>query len=85
MAAAGLASQLKNIDPILDELRLVTASQQPGAPMSPESKQHLIKAYKQIEVYLLHEDPLRNFTLQDIRDQIRPAFRNMLEDSLTLI
>ena len=81
LAAAQLASQLKDIDPVLDELRQVTAIQKPGVPMSDESKQRLIVLYQQIEVYLLHKDPLRDFTLQQVRDQIRPAFRNILEQT----
>jgi hypothetical protein len=85
VAIAQLASRREEIDSTLDDLRLVTANLQPGEKFSPEDKQELVVIYKKIEEYLLHNDPLRSFSLHELRNQVTPAFRVVLQNQAPLL
>ncbi len=70
--AAGLVSNSDAIDPILDNVRDITAKLQPGEAPSKEDIQSLINIYLQIEQYLVTKEAIRAFTKEDLRIRIDP-------------
>lgn len=78
---ASLASRPEEIDPILDDMRKITAALAPGASLSAEDKKELVKVYVRVEEYLVQNDPLRNFSVDELREYSQPAFRAILTDS----
>jgi hypothetical protein len=77
---ASLASRPEDIDPILDEMRKITASLEPGTSLRPDDKKALVNVYTQVEQYLIRNDPLRNFTIEELRQHSQPAFVSLLTD-----
>ncbi len=75
---AQLASRPQEVDTYLDGLRRITASYQPGNALSEADKQQLLGAYRNLEEYLAHNDPLRVFTADEVRRHATPAFRALL-------
>lgn len=75
---ASLASRQKDIDPILDHLRVFTAST-PGAYnlLTPEQDKQLAGIYYQLEDYLITKEPLRSFTRESIRALVQRKFERL--------
>ncbi|HSX16925.1 MAG TPA: hypothetical protein VLH86_02385 [Patescibacteria group bacterium] len=78
---AGLASRREDVDPILDDLRGVTASLKPGTTMADADKQRLVQTYERLENYLLQKDPARTYTGDEVLSQTTPAFRKLVENN----
>lgn len=76
--AASLASNVKYIDPILDDVRMITAKLEPGQPISDNDNKKLICAYLQIETYLIAKESLRTFTREDLRRRCTDDLRQNL-------
>lgn len=79
---ANLASRPKDIDPILDGLRRVTANLQPDTSLSTDDRIQLLDTYKQLEEYLVTSDPLKSFTKEQLRTLLYPEFRTQVETLL---
>ncbi|HSX01249.1 MAG TPA: hypothetical protein VLF67_03310 [Candidatus Saccharimonas sp.] len=75
--AASQASNPSQINTLLDTLRAITASQaQQGLlHLTPQEEAALRKVYLGIEQYLINQEPLRQFTLQQIRDRVKSNFK----------
>jgi hypothetical protein len=73
--AAGLASNVREIDPLLDNVRVITAKLQPGQSLSPQETTLVIRTYLKIENYLIHQEPIRTFTKQELRIRLAPDLR----------
>lgn len=71
---AALCSQPTAVDPILDVFREVTASYKPGSPLAAADIEKLKRVYRDLEDYLTQREPLRNFTVRDIRRLIQHNF-----------
>jgi hypothetical protein len=67
---ANLVSNRRDIDPILDSVRLITARHAQGHPISPQDEEQLLNVYLQIEQYLLTKEPLRAFTKETLRQDV---------------
>lgn len=72
--AASLASRPGDIDPILDTVRAITATN-PNANFTPEQEQKLGQTYAAIENYLITNEPLRPFDTASLREQITRRFK----------
>jgi hypothetical protein len=70
---AKLASEPQKVAPMLDGLRHVTSTLQPGKPLTYEQRTELAAAYLKLESYLMWDDPLRTFTRQELRQHVTPA------------
>jgi len=87
---ANLVSNPTDIDLVLDRVRDITSRLQPGQPLSGSDREQLKRVYKELEDYLLHQDPLRVFTQQELRERISSRFgftgpiRTTLWDKATL-
>jgi hypothetical protein len=71
---ASLASKPKALDPTLDTLRRITARLQPGEPITPQDVQALVSVYRSVESYLTHDDPLRAFSVPELRLMVSHKF-----------
>ena len=76
---AGLASRPTEIDTILDDLRIITLTHDKDLGLSAKEKKQLIHIYYSLEQYLVTDEPLRNFTKQELRAQVSPSFRTLLD------
>jgi hypothetical protein len=82
---AGLVSRPEAVDPILDDLRLVTASRQPDQPLTALEKRKLLNVYGRLEAYLTAEDPLRTISRDELLNRVTPPFRQVLERTPTTV
>lgn len=76
--AASLASNSKEIDPILDDVRAITATLQPGETPSASSTKRLVSAYLKIEHYLTTKEPARNYNQKELRAQLAPSLQKII-------
>jgi hypothetical protein len=76
--AANLASNVAYIDPILDDVRVITAKLEPGQSISNDDNTKLIQAYLQIEKYLITKESLRTFTKEGLRARCSEDLRQRL-------
>lgn len=76
--AASLASNVRNIDTILDDVRMITSKLEPGQSISDNDNKKLIQAYLQIENYLITQESLRTFTKEDLRRKYTDDLRQYL-------
>lgn len=74
MYMASLASRPKEIDPILDTVRAVTASLPPGGQLTPAQQQSLKEVERRLAIYLTRDEPLRVFTLATLQERIEARF-----------
>jgi hypothetical protein len=78
---ASLSTNTHEIDPILDELRRVTARQAPGQPLTPDDERALSRVYMQLENYLTTLEPLRKLTAAGLRQRVNEQFPHNNSDS----
>lgn len=81
--AASLASQPKEIDEILDEVRLVTSRTQKGGSVNAADNEHLLHAYLKVKQYLLAKETVRVFTKDSLRQDIAQKLRLTAQSSGT--
>jgi hypothetical protein len=78
--AAGLVSNPRTIDPILDRMRNITARlDSPSATLNPADKQELITVYRQIEDYLETKEPIRNISRTSLRERLPNEFQALVQ------
>lgn len=78
---AQLASDPKAIDPILDRVRAITATDTARTTLSPANKATLVKVYLQLEDYLVNKEPLLHVTREDLRAGLPGSFLDELNKS----
>lgn len=78
VAVAGLVSQPKEVDSVLDPFRLITANAGKGQALSPTDKQQVVQTFTQLETYLTQKDPVRTFNKEEIASRTTPAFQGIL-------
>jgi hypothetical protein len=72
---AGLASNPKAIDILLDDVRLISSRLSPEHPLTAADKQRLLTVYRQLEEYFVSgKDPVRAFTQAELRKQLSRGF-----------
>ncbi|HEU4965931.1 MAG TPA: hypothetical protein VFT53_00430 [Candidatus Saccharimonadales bacterium] len=79
IAEAELVSNVAAVDPLLDQVRAITAKLGPNEPPSPAQEETLLGVYLDIETYLATRDPIRHFSKTDIRKHLRPALCRRIE------
>jgi hypothetical protein len=72
MATAQKASNAAAIDPLLDNVRIVT-SRRGGQhqSLSPEDQSLLVQTYQELERYLAKEEPVRRYSKDELRQLLR--------------
>ncbi|HSW66202.1 MAG TPA: hypothetical protein VLI54_03635 [Bacillota bacterium] len=68
---ASLSASLKDIDPMLDTLRMVTATWDGSSPLPNTDRDALEKLEAELKDYLINHDPLREFTPQTLDERVR--------------
>jgi hypothetical protein len=76
--AAQLVSNPREIDPILNELRQVTASIPKDNKLSDTDKSTLVEVYEKIEDYLITKEPLRKLDKAVLRARLTSEFQTEL-------
>ncbi len=67
---ASLASQPREIDEILDEVRLITSRARTDESMNATDNERLLQVYLKVEQYLLTKETVRVFTKDSLRQDI---------------
>ncbi|MGF7228355.1 MAG: hypothetical protein ACQR33_00010 [Candidatus Saccharibacteria bacterium] len=67
---ASLASEPAKVDPLLDQLRIITSQWVPGTALQPAARSDLEELSRQIKQYLVTDDPLRNFSPETLEARI---------------
>ncbi len=67
---ASLASS-RDVEPLLDTMRKVTANWKEGEPMNPVDQATLKNLESQVKKYLVTQDPLRDSTLDSLEKQVK--------------
>ncbi|HSW98303.1 MAG TPA: hypothetical protein VLF71_00530 [Candidatus Saccharimonadales bacterium] len=71
---AGMASNPRTIDPVLDKVRTISAELTPGKPLTAGEEDALRAVYLQLEQHLVAGDPLRSFTKESLRSTVGRHF-----------
>ncbi len=85
ISTAILASNPQNIDPMLDRFRTMTATLGPDQTSRPGYNQTFIDIYLQLEAYLTTKEPLRTFTVEDLRSRLTPELRQAITEREQLL
>lgn len=67
---SALASEAKEIDPMLDTLRAITAKWRSDVPLNDENRHALEKLVTNLKDYLVNRDPLRSFTIEKLDERL---------------
>lgn len=81
--AASLASNARDIDPLLDKVRAITSKLKPGESPSIEDSRQLVEIYLKIEDYLTTKEAARNYNRKELRTQLDPLLERYVIDSET--
>jgi hypothetical protein len=65
--AAGLVSDPRQIDPLLDKVRGLTSSLKPGQELARDQEALLVGVYLELEDYLVTKEPVRSFSREVLR------------------
>ena len=71
---ASLVSNQRDVDPLLDGMRVITASAKPDAPLADQDRSTLQKIRDQLESYLINRDPIRTFTKESLELRTQEYF-----------
>lgn len=74
MLLASLASKPREIEPILENLRGVTASHETGKPYTNEENNRLSTVYQSLEDYLVNREQVRTFSSTQLKDMTQERF-----------
>ena len=72
---ASLASHPKDVDPMLDTLRQVSAHQPKSGLLSDQDQLALAGVYQKLLRYLVEQEPLRAFTRDELVAKVRNHFK----------
>jgi hypothetical protein len=67
---AGLASNPTDIDPLLDDVRKITALHSLDEELSSNDERTLVNVYLSLEDYLATRDPIRTYTKSELRSRL---------------
>src|SRR5687768_4619084 len=80
---ASLASDPRAIDPILEDVRELTARLRPGEALSDSDQTTLAIVYQKLEAYLISQDPLRHFDKPGLAAKITRKFPHAANNDTT--
>jgi|GEM_PF-1140342 len=75
--AASLASNPRDIDPLLDRVRTITSGVSASMKDMPEDQQ-LVDVYLRIERYLTTDEPIRIFHKEELRRPLSPSLVRLI-------
>jgi hypothetical protein len=83
IATAQLASDQAQIQPILDDVRALTARLTPGSALSGGDTSQAAALYSRLEDYLVTKEPLRGFSRESLRARLPESFEQLIARSKT--
>lgn len=78
-STAGLVSNVSDIDPSLDKVRVITAKLKPGEEPSEKEEKELIGVYLELEKYLTTKEAIRTFHANELRSRLSPKLKQLIE------
>lgn len=75
---ARMASDPSSIDTALDTIREISSVRGAGSKLTAADEARVRNVYLQIEEYLTTKEPLRQYTVEDLRSQLPEKFRQTL-------
>lgn len=78
-STAGLVSNTRDIDPLLDQVRVITSRLKPGEKPSPKNITELVDVYLKLETYLTTQEAIRTFTATELRARLSPQLRQLVD------
>lgn len=78
---AGLSSSMNTIDPLLDDMRVVTANHEAGTPFDLIEQKRLATTYLRLERYLAETEPVRSITREELQATIESRFGPVLTEN----
>lgn len=72
-STAALVSNARDVDLLLDKLRIITVKLNPGEQPTEQDKGELVRTYLSLEDYLVNKEPVRHYTRQELRRRLDPA------------
>jgi len=77
--AAGLVSNARAVDPLLDKVRAISAGLGPGQQPQPGQIRTLVHVYLALAEYLGTKEPLRAFSKEELRAHMTPELLAQVE------
>lgn len=71
---ASLASKPREIDPVLDRCRAITAARKSNEPLTPQQKTTLQEVQEEIKKYLVTKERVRTFQAHQLEDLLQERF-----------
>ncbi len=71
---ASLASNRREIEPMMDSLRSVTATREANQPLTDQERDKLAKLRANLVDYLIKSDPLRSFTVDTLNQRVQSRY-----------
>ncbi|HSW98698.1 MAG TPA: hypothetical protein VLF71_02580 [Candidatus Saccharimonadales bacterium] len=81
VCVAQLASSPQAIDPLLDNMRVITTNLAPGQALTPGQQATLLAVYQKLEAYLATQEPIRRRAPQEIRTIVQHSLPPTLASS----
>jgi MFS family permease len=81
---AQLASNPLKIDPLLDKVRIITATSDHPDKLTASQEAELLAVYKSLEDYLVHQESVRKFTPEEVRQLVSKQL-DLRSDSDTIL
>lgn len=85
ICAAQLASNTESIDPLLDRVRIMTAMVSGDHTLTDSQEAELLSIYKALENYLVHKEPVLQFTPDEVRQQVVERLGILEENNGTIL
>jgi hypothetical protein len=78
---AELVSALREVNPILDKMRVITASKGQNPTLTAEEEETLAGVYLKLEQYLTQRDPVRRYTTEELRVAVQRRFKDRVKQT----
>lgn len=79
---ASLASQPSEVDPLLEDLRRVTATHEPGKPYTAAETTDLQRVYRSLQEYLVNMERLRSFSANQLDAIVQERYSLRVADAV---
>jgi hypothetical protein len=77
---AGFVSDQNRVDSILDKMRSITATMEPGKPLSADQQRTLASTYLALEDFLVNKENVRQYKQSDLRQMVELRFRQAVDE-----
>lgn len=79
-STAALVSNSRDIDPLLDKVRLITVKLKPGEKLSEKDQSEVVFVYLRLEDYLTLQEPVRRYSRKELRSRFDDQLIKLVTD-----